>query len=471
MSEKPRRNQGGMVLPRIETDPHPACVGTLGNESREWLSEVFGMQVRGWQAYALDRALEVDEAGRLIWSTIIVTLGRQQGKSFLARGAAMWRAHHDERFGEEQLVLHVANKTSTAMEVMRPAARWAEAKYGRGSVRWGNTQPGITLPSGSRWIIQAANESAGVGWSSSMCFVDEAWKIKREVVEGSIAPTMSEREQPQLWLVSTAGDSESDLLLSYRQRAIDRIGSGDPGNILLLEWSAPPDSDPDLEETWEWGSPEWNERRVAFLRSQWETIDPAEFRTQYLNAWVHRADHWLSDDAWAETKDPSVDLPSDSHWTVALESEFDWSGHCVAVAAVDNDGFTVVRKTTHRTLREVDAKIAELRIQHPNLTLKVTPGYRDRIADRHFELVGKSEAVACTAHLLSLFESRKLRHDGDQVLLEHFYRSRISKTSVGWSIVSPGGNLGCYAARAVMFAVGETAKARPAPVVFTRKRA
>lgn len=465
-----RVSQSGMRLPRVESDPHPRMVGTWGSEAREWLTSVFGMELRGWQAYALDRALEYDADQRLVWRTVIVTLGRQQGKSFLARGAAMWRAHQAERFGEEQLVLHVANKTSTALEVMRPAARWSEATYGRGSVRWGNTQPGITIPDGSRWMIQAANESAGVGWSSTMCFVDEAWKVKRDVVEGSIAPTMAEREQPQLWLVSTAGDSESDLLLSYRQRAIDRIGNNDPGDILLLEWSAPPNCDIEDEESWKWGSPEWSDKRVSFLRSQYAAIDPAEFKTQYLNVWVHRADHWLSDEAWQETLDTTVDLPEDAHWTVALESEFDWSGHCLAIAAVNDAGQTVIRRWTYRTIREVDERIAQLRVEHPRLELKVTPGYRERIADRHFTLVGRSEAAACTAHLLALFESRNLRHDGDQVLLEHFYRSKISKTAIGWSIVAPGGGLGCYAARAVMFAVGESAKSKPAPIVHVKRR-
>lgn len=188
-------------------------------------------------------------------------------------------------------------------------------------------------------------------------------------------------------------------------------------------------------------------------------------------AWVHRTDHWLSDEAWAETTDPSIQLPEDAVWTVALEAEFDWSGHCIAVAGITDDGLTVVRKWTYRTLREVDERIAQLRSEHPRLVLRVTPGYRDRIADRHFELVGRSEAAACTAHLLSLFDTRRLRHNGDQVLLEHLYRSKISKTLGGWAIVAPGGMIGCFAARAVMFAVGESVKAKPAPVIHTRRRA
>jgi hypothetical protein len=54
-------------------------------------------------------------------------------------------------------------------------------------------------------LSHAANDSAGVGWSISMCFADEAWRIPRNVIDQSIGPTMVMREQAQLYLVSTAG--------------------------------------------------------------------------------------------------------------------------------------------------------------------------------------------------------------------------------------------------------------------------
>jgi hypothetical protein len=167
------------------------------------------MTLRGWQRHALDRALEHDEDGRLVWAVVVLTVGRQSGKSWLSRGGCLWRLHHAHLFGEPQTILHMANKRDTAMEVLRPAGLWALEKYGKGTVRWGNTAAGISLPSGDRWLIHAANDSAGVGYSCSMVFADEAWKIQRNVIDDAVMPTMSEREQPQLWLVSTAGDSSS----------------------------------------------------------------------------------------------------------------------------------------------------------------------------------------------------------------------------------------------------------------------
>jgi phage terminase large subunit-like protein len=267
----------------------------------------------------------------------------------------------------------MANKRDTAMEVLRPAGLWALEKYGKGTVRWGNTAAGISLPSGDRWLIHAANDSAGVGYSCSMVFADEAWKIQRNVIDDAVMPTMSEREQPQLWLVSTAGDSSSDLMIQYRSAAIEQLDA--PAGTLLLEWSAPADADPDDPDTWAWASPEWTEKRKAFVARQHSTIEESSFRREWCNQWVTRSDGWLKDSQWADTTS-DVELPESSTWTVAVESAFDGQGHAVAVAGVLEDERVVVRVSTMRTVKQVDERLAELRARAPGAVRPRDPGLR-----------------------------------------------------------------------------------------------
>lgn len=468
---EPRIHPDGWVMPRLETRPPTAVLGSFGERAAEWLRDVYGMDLRGWQRYALDRALEYDESGELVWSTVIITVGRQSGKSWLSRAVCLWRMHHAELFDEPQTILHVANKRSTAMEVLRPAGLWAAEVYGKKVVKWGNEKAGIELPSGDRWLIHAANDSAGVGYSCSMVFVDEAWKVKREVVDDALAPTMAERKQPQLWLVSTAGDSLSDLMQSYRQRALDRLESDDPGSILLLEWSAPAEADPDEIDTWKWGSPEWTEKRQKFLQQQWTAVEESAWRREYLNQWVHRSDHWFKDSDWVATLDPDLRLPEGKVWSIAVEADFDGMGHAVAIAAENDDGLVVCRATTHRTIKEVDEQIAKIRKEHPSIYVQATPGYVDRMKEKIDSLVGQREAVTATQILQDIIKRHKLRHDGSQVLREHFGNTQISKRQGGWVMTAPMGTKGIYAARALMFAVAQATKA-PAPVamIYTRKR-
>jgi phage terminase large subunit-like protein len=379
--------------------------------------------------------------------------------------------HHPELFGEPQTILHVANKRSTAMEVLRPAGLWAIDVYGKSCVKWGNEKAGIELPSGDRWLIHAANDSAGVGYSCSMVFVDEAWKVKREVVDDALAPTMAERNNPQLWLVSTSGDSTSDLMSGYRQRALDRLESEDPGSILLLEWSAPAEADPDEVSTWKWGSPEWSPKRETFLRQQWTAIEESAWRREYLNQWVYKSDHWFKDSDWVATLDADLRLPKDAVWSIAVESDFDGMGHAVAIAAEDPEGLVIVRATTHRTIKEVDERIAEIRKEHPSIYVQATPGYANRMKQKIDSLVGQREAVTATQILQDIIKRHKFRHDGSQILREHFGNTQISKRQGGWVMTCPIGVKGIYAARAVLFAVAQATKA-PVPVamIYTRKR-
>ena len=469
---EPRFHQDGFVMPRLETARPGAVVGSYGEAARSWLREVYGLELRGWQAYALERALEHDEHGVLAWPLVVLSVGRQSGKSVLSRAVCMWRLHHAELFGEPQTILHVANTVSTALEVMRPAGLWAVERYGKKAARWGNTAPQVELPSGDRWLVRAANDSAGVGYSISMAFMDEAWRIEDRVWEDAISPTLSERNSPQGWMVSTAGDSTSTLMQKYRQRAIDRLESDDPGSVLLLEWSAPPEADPDDPITWRWASPEWSDRREKFLRQTWENVETSAFQREFLNQWVIAAGHWLKDRWWDDTLAPDVDLPVDAQWSVALESDFDGMGHAVAIAAPHPDGYTVVRVTTHRTIKDADDRLAEIRAEHPNLYVQVTPGYAERLTQRFDTLVGQREAAAATQTLLDVFDRKAIRHDGNRVLREHFANSTISKRQAGWVLTAPMGRGGVYAARAVMFAVQQAAKApRPVASIYVRHRA
>ena len=303
-----RLHPDGFVLPRLET-PASRVAGSWGPEVADLIdgSGVLGEgnALRPWQRYVLDRALEVTDAGELRWPTVVLTVARQQGKSWLLRGLGYWRMHAADRFGEPQTVLHVANKSATAREAWEPAARLLEELHGhRVATRWGDPdaieilrtagRESLRLHDGSRWLVQAANQNAGVGFSVSTAIVDEAWNVKRDVVEVAISPTMSARNQPQLWLVSTAGDSASDLLRSYR----DLATANPDGDVLLLEWSAPPEAKYTDPGTWRWASPEWDDRREAFLRSRVTAMPSAAFRSQYCNQWTVAMDGWLAAEVW-----------------------------------------------------------------------------------------------------------------------------------------------------------------------------
>ena len=189
------------TLPRLMSGRHPDAVGSYGHEcirlaERGRLQPKRSAGTRWWQRLALLRALEHDADGQLVWPMVVLSGPRQVGKSWLERMVCNWRIHQGERFGEEQALLHVAHKLLAAQEVWRPVARSLSAVA---DVRWTNGEQQIELEDGSRWMIQAANDGAGVSFSLSMGLVDEAWRVHRQVVDEGIEPTMAEAASTQMW--------------------------------------------------------------------------------------------------------------------------------------------------------------------------------------------------------------------------------------------------------------------------------
>ena len=150
-------------------------------------------------------------------------MARQLGKSWLLRELILWRIQQGDRFGEPQDVIHTGNNVAVCKEVQRRPRAWARARPGEFKVREVNGQEQIEyLADGSRWMIRA--REAVYGYSVSVAAVDEAWKVASRQIEEGLTPTMVERVQPQLLLVSTAHRLATDLMLERRQGCVGRAG-------------------------------------------------------------------------------------------------------------------------------------------------------------------------------------------------------------------------------------------------------
>jgi hypothetical protein len=299
---------------------------------------------RWWQELIAYRALEYDKNGKLLWRTIIVTVARQSGKSWIMRELLMWRSIHPELFNDEpQEVISLAHKLPTAAALWKPAARYA-ARYDA-KVRYANGQEGLEWYDGSSWTIHAANDGAAVGLTLSMILVDEAWRVHRDVVDGALTPTLAETYSPQMYLVSTAGDATSDLMLQYRRMALEQLDS--PESTLLIEWSAHPNADLDDESEWRLASPHWNENRRAVVADARSKASDDEFRTQWLNIWVKAK---MSGNPWITQQDWDLRYSQNAqpvnNVVVALEDYFG-RGAAVAAAGYDLNGRLVVTGELH----------------------------------------------------------------------------------------------------------------------------
>ena len=161
-----------------------------------------GKPLRWWQRLVAARLLEIDAAGRLVWEAVVFSTARQVGKSWLLRELCLWRIHQGERFGEPQDVLHTGKDLAVCQGGPAPGAHLGQGRARRATrcARSTARRRSSCLADGSRWMLRA--KEAVYGYAVSMAAVDEAWKVRAAPIDEGLTPTMVEREQAQLLLIS-----------------------------------------------------------------------------------------------------------------------------------------------------------------------------------------------------------------------------------------------------------------------------
>jgi hypothetical protein len=364
-------------------------------------------------------------------------------------------------FGEPQEVLHVANLRSTAARIWTPASRTLEETLGV-TVRRSNGQEAIELVDGSAWRLAASTLDGGVGSSVSLAFVDEAWRVSRDVVDGSIAPTMLERHSPQMILVSTAGDGGSTLLIEDREAAIAELADPDSARILLLEWSAPAEAYPDDRDAWRAASPHWTPQRLEALEHAFATSSEADWRRQYLNQWVLAAASWIAPGQWQAAGELELGLP-ERGGTVAINDRDGQPGACGYVLAVAEDDRVLVSGRAFASRRALWAALDELVARRRGLTLLYPASFERHVATLRgvqTQKVGTAEQRAGYGPTLAAIVDGRLAHDGDEELTRQMLTATPATVpDVGTTLSARRSPGPIFLARAAVWAVG--AELRP----------
>jgi hypothetical protein len=449
----------------------------LGRQFIRYAEARSGRPLRWWQKLVATRLLEVDDQGRLVWDTLVLSTSRQLGKSWLLRELLLWRVHQSARFGEPQDVLHTGKDLAVCREVQRPGRLWAKQQpAGMYRVREVNGQEEIErLADGSRWMLRA--KDAVYGYSVSLGAVDEAWKVRPKTVDEGLAPTMVEREQPQLLLVSTAHRAATSLMLTRRQVALDALETGE--SDLLIEWSAPRDGRLDDVAVWRLASPHWSPAREKLIRRQLDAAqageleddpeepDPVEaFRAQWLNQWPRHApppgvaEDLLPIGLWADLADTGLQVVGPVF--VAVEDFFGLGAAVSAVGRLEDgrlevDGWLCPDWDT--AIRDVQVLGLHRQIKQ----LQVGASLLDRVPAGMIpgpQPAGQAETRVGLALFRDLAQGRMLAHDELTADLDGaLTAAQVRETSTGLQLVSRGPT---HLIKAMVWAVG--AAHRPAPV-------
>lgn len=297
----------GSAEPRVYTPPARRLTkhATLGHEAAEFMEDILGMTLLPWQRWWLLHALEVRPGGGFRFRTVVTLVGRQNGKTTLLKGLALWLLY----MGRGRLVLGVAQSLDIAREAWQGSVDLAQAdpdlRAEIETVRRTNGEQELRLTTGGRYRIAAASRSAGRGLSVDLLILDELREHRTWDAWGALSKTTLARPDALIVGISNAGDDESVVLNHLREAAL----SGADPSIGLFEWSAEDGCDLDDPKAWAQANPGLGHTvTAAAIRSALTTDPPAVFRTEVLCQRVDALDSAIAPDAWRACSDPEATM-------------------------------------------------------------------------------------------------------------------------------------------------------------------
>lgn len=262
---------------------------------------MLGQPLMPWQQYVADVAMEIDpETGKLAYGDVTLVAPRQSGKTSLVLPKILHRALG---FGTvPQKILYTAQTADKAREKWRDlyvakvqASPLAEM-IAPGSPRLRLNAEQLAFTTGSTFVpVTPTAKTGGTGDTVDEAHIDEAWAFEDSGVEQAMSPAMVTRDQPQLWVESTAkrqpkGSPKNPQFAGYLRSRIAagraRCEAGVTADTAYFEWSAAPDADPQDPRTWWSALPAmgWTVTEEA-MRAQFARMDLADFAAEFLGWW------------------------------------------------------------------------------------------------------------------------------------------------------------------------------------------
>jgi hypothetical protein len=396
------------------------------------------------QRLALDHLFAMKPDGRVAAMEFALICSRQNMKTGLFKQAALgWLF-----VTEERLIIWSAHEFSTAQEAFRDMTTLIEScpmlDRRVKQIHRGNGDEAIELLNGARLKFKARTKGGGRGLSGGKVVLDEAYALKPEHM-GALLPLLSAQPDPQVVYGSSAGQLESEVLRSVRDRG--RSG-GDP-SLAYLEWCddlpgecAERSCDHSIGSTgcrlddprrWARANPAMGRRiSVDYIANERRALPPAEFARERLGWW---------DDpiallsvfplgAWEGSLDADSAVAGPVSFGLEVAQDRSWA--CLAASGNRPDGLLHVQVAeNHPGTDWIVPKLAELRVNEVALSPNSPAGslIEDlEKADIAVVKVGTTDYAQACGRFYDLVVQDSIRHVGHREL-DTAVRAATKRTS------------------------------------------
>lgn len=314
------------------------------------------------QRLVLDTIFAVDRQGKSVARDVGICGPRQNIKSSSLKMATLgWMYVLDLA-----LVIWSAHEFATAQEAFRDFLELIEnnpildsevlrTSRGKTGIRRGNGEESIELRGNRRLKFKARTKDGGRGLTGDRIVLDEAMKIRPEML-AALIPTLRAVPDPQVIFAGSAGTVESDIWRGIRDRG--RAG-GDP-RLAWVEWSdlaawqcaqancshlygQAAGCGLDDESRWWRTNTALTSGRITVetLRADRRLLPPAQFATETLGWWVDRpesAEAGKLFPLWSSRADKGTIALPGARMALGIDTSWDRSATWIAVATELPDG-------------------------------------------------------------------------------------------------------------------------------------
>jgi hypothetical protein len=442
----------GREQPRLSTEPlrRLTRATSRGFELADFAEHVLGTPLLPWQKWLAVHALELDRSGGYRFRTVVVLVGRQNGKTHFMRTLALWRLYVDGA----ALVLSVAQSLDIAREAWRAGCEDVQTipdlSVELERIARVNGDEHLSLTGGRRWKIGAANRAAGRGLSVDLLLMDELREQRSWDAWSALSKTTMARAEGMTFGISNAGDDESVVLNHLRDAAM----AGDDPTLGIFEWSAPDGCELDDVEAWAQACPGLGHTVTEqALRSSLSVDPPAVFRTEVLCQRVDSlADVAVAGDAWSACHDSAASLDAlRDRVAVCVDLSPDLSHATLCAAATGADGRVRVEAVaawdnTRAMVRDLPMWLERIKPKARGYFKGPTDAVKADLARLGFEPI--TDVTAACQGLAEQVGGRRVLHAGDPLLTGHVTGAKRLQVADGWRFTRRGaGNVdAAYAA-------------------------
>jgi phage terminase large subunit-like protein len=391
-----------------------------------------GLELDEWQKWLLRHVFERypeghEKAGELRYRQVVVSMGRQNGKSLLASIIGVYGMLMHQPSGAS--VISLASSIDQARIIYNRvlyviqsnsflSKRFKKASESRGIV---------TADGSGRYDVKPAKENALQGIPISLCLFDELHLAKEGMWNAAIKGTQSYQDGIVIG-ITTAGDQNSETLIELYKKGY-KATAGDPEleRFGFFVWEAPQHAKVNDESAIMQANPAVACGRIPLDRvmTDLQTLPEHEVRRYTLNQFISgTAQSWIPGDVFR--KSGTRVQVEQTGGVFAVDISKNWEHASIAYANSDGDEHhseliqTFVNPTENQIfnrLVELNARFTPKAIALDDRSMASNLGKRLKLSGFPvWQLWTKEISAACSA-VYAMFVTGKAKHNNDPLVI------------------------------------------------------